>query len=235
MFFPSEGGPMSVRALMKESLTDEYFERVDERMRKAASLGRRIAPIVQIANLAENHLARYAMARQRYQRSIINRDKMSQGFERALMYVLLYEALDHICMALNLLDFEALDLESSLDGHGLAGDCSPEIVQLLGSLNEKATRMEALQKEGNIRLDFSEPLDEKEGITYNTFPHWQDFSPGSVQKSFRDYFKSVRLTIHRRLDQKPLFWKTQNVRQYLHRKGHDALLHIIGQLEGARL
>lgn len=226
---------MPLRGLMKESLTDEYIERVDERMQKATNLGRRIAPIVQIANLAENHLARYAMASHRFRRATMNHDKMSQGFERGLMYVLLYEALDHICMALNLLDFDQLDLESSLDGHGLAGDCSAEVVHLLRSLNEKAIRIEALQKEGNLHLDFSEPMDEKEGITYATFPHWQDFSPGSVQKSFRDYFKSVRETVHRRLEQKPRFWKTQNVRQYLHRKGHDALLHVIGELEGARL
>jgi len=227
---------MPIRALIrKETLPDEYFERVDERVHKASTIGKRIASIVQLANLAENHMARYAMASRRYRRAIANQDKMSISFERSLMYVLLYEAVDHLCMVLNLLDFDELDLESSLDGHGLAGDCCAEVVHLLRMLNDKAVRILELEKEGQIRLDFAEPVDEKEGITYMTFPHWQDFVPGSVQKSFRDYFKSVRQAVHRRLEQKPRFWKTQNVRQYLHRKGHDALLHVIGQLEGARL
>ena len=227
---------MGIRALLeKNSSTEEYLDRIDERMRKASTIGKRLAPVAQIVGNSEKHFVRVGLSAKRLHRATTLLDRMSQTFERSLIYVLLYEAVDHVCMVFNLLDFESMDLESALDGHGLAGESAAEVVQLFHMLNEKAGRILELEGQHHLHLDFSEPVDEKEGITWTTIPHWQDFVPGSVQHSFRDYFRGVREAVHRRLEQRPRFWKSQNIRQYLHRKGHAELLRVIGKLEGARL
>jgi len=186
---------------------DEYFERLNYRMSIASKIGNHLVSISHIANLADNHIRRFSLAAQRLLRASKLHDKMSQVFERSLLFITLYEAIDHLCMVLNLLDFDELNLESSLDGHGLAGDSSAEVVHLLNSVDEKARKIIKLEDENHIIADFYEALDEKQGLTYTTLSHWQDFVAGSIQQSFRDYFKSARQAVHYRLEQKPRFWK----------------------------
>ncbi|NMC62155.1 MAG: hypothetical protein GYA55_03210 [SAR324 cluster bacterium] len=214
---------------------DDYFERVNYRMSIASKIGNYLVSISYLANLADNHIRRFDLAAKRFLRAMKLHDKMSQAFERVLMFITLYEAIDHLCIVLNLLDFEKLDLESSLDGHGLSGDSAAEVVHLLNSVDEKARKIIRLEEENHIIADFYEAFDEKQGLTYTTLSHWQDFVAGSIQQSFRDYFKSARQAVHYRLEQKPRFWKNQSIRQYLHRKNYKALLRVIGDLEGAKL
>ena len=213
----------------------EYFERLEGRVRKAARAGQVLAPLIHISAISGKHLMRFNEAARRLGRAERLGDRSSQLFERTLMYVLLYETVDHLCMVLNLLDFDTLDLESALDGHGLAGESASEVVTLLSGIDKRAHEVLSLEKAYHLHLDFGEPLDEKRGLTFTEFAHWQDFVPGSLAHSFRDYFRNVRQNLHHRLEQRPVFWKQQSLRQYLHRRRHDALLRIIERLEGAAL
>lgn len=214
---------------------DEYLERVALRLKEARTIGKKMASLRHLAVETENHLCRFRLCEKRFKRAVRLGDKMAQTFERSLMYVLLYEACDHIFMVMQVLDPEGFLLESSLDGHGLTGESAAEIVLLVQNLDRKAREILELDRACQMHLDFQEPYDEKEGITYVTSPHWQEFTPGSISESFRDYFRSVRAGVHKRLEQRPKFWKNQTIRQHLHRKGYSALLQVIERLEAARL
>lgn len=214
----------------QQSAGQDYVSRVKRRVEEESDAIKRIAGLKDVALSAEKHFKRLLKPRKRYQQARDFQDDLSAAYERRVLLVLLYEIVDHSYMTLNLLDFEALKLRASGDGHGLAGDSAAEVVSVLELLNEQCKRVMALEAELDLKVNFSFPLDEKEDITFTQTPHWQGFAPGLLGRSFYAYFGSAQESIVRRIRQQPGFWNEQTVGRYLERKGYDSLVGMIGRL-----
>lgn len=213
---------------------EEYFDRLERRIRRGESVGKKIIRIQQIAKSAEDHFKRLSLPQERYLRAIEMHDDLSAAFERRTMLALLYEIVDTSFIVMNLLDFDELDLESSQNGHGLTGNSAFTVVHILTVLDDQCATVAQIEKEFDLIVDFVHPVDEKRGITYEGKSHWQDFFPGSVEKSFHLYFSQAQQSMNRRLDQRPRIWERQTIREYLRKHRYVSLVEMLGRLERAR-
>lgn len=216
-----------------ESLRD-YFVRLEQRMQKAAGIEQRLSQVLFIARTGENHFKRIEFPKRRHARAFLNKDPLSADYETQCLLALMYEIADTSYLVLHLLDFDGLELQSSADGLGLAGDSAPGVIQILRTLDNQCARLLALEKEFKLPLDFSEAVDEREGITYQSFRHWQDYTIESVKQSFFKYFARAQQSVAERMEQKPAFWARQTVGNYLQSKGYGGLVQVAFKLLRAR-
>ncbi len=211
----------------------EYYDRINQRLTKFSGVHNRIAQGWFLAKSAEDHFARYELPCRRYLRARGERDLASVAYERRVMLAILYEVADTAYLVMNVLDFDEIDLESSGDGYGLTGEGAADVLKVLSCLDNQCARLISLENKFDLRVDFSRPVDEKEGMTFVTHRHWQDFVAGSAEESFLAYFSRARQTVSARLNQRPRFWANQTVRQYIQAKGYRALIEILRRLEQA--
>lgn len=214
---------------------NEYVERVKGRLSQALDAKNCAAQAWFLARSAEDHFARLELPWRRYLRAREQKDLASIAYERRLMLALMYEIADTAYLVMNMLDFKRLELESSADGYGLAGESATDVVKTLGYLNDQCGKLISFENRLGLRLDFKDPVDEKEGLTFNKHRHWQDFVVGSASDSFYRYFADARLILTQRLNAAPKFWAHQTVRQYLQNKGYRALYEILRRLEQASI
>ncbi len=216
-------------------LGEEYAARVNWRIEQDSDAEKRTSHAWFIARSGEDHFARLTLAIKRFVRARGFADQTALAYERDVIACLLYEIADTAYLTLSVLDFDKLDLSASEDGLGFVGEVAHEVVRTLSLLDNQANRLLEIEKSSAIRVDFTTPVDEKEGITYLRKHHWQDMVPGSVSDSFRGYFRHARDVVRTRLDKKPDFWVAQTIRQYLVWKHYDALLQILQRLEADTL
>ena len=184
---------------------------------------------------ANKHLERLDVAGRRIKRAAGLHDHPLYTVERETAAALVYEAFDHLCMAFVLLDFTRLELSAAADGSGLIGDTVLAVLHIIDAMEAEAKQLLRFEHENHVRLDFLHPIDEREGVTYQTHRHWQDFVKGSIQESFTAYFAQTRRAVRDRLAQRPPYWEHQTVRGYLERRGCFALLTLFHRLETVAL
>lgn len=212
---------------------DEFLERLKQRTKGYAEHGSGRIFIMDIAHSAEQHLERLPVVARRYQRALVLDDTIAAAYEKETMLALLYEALDTVYIVLQILDLNALSLESSLDGVGLAGEDASFVSSLVQTLEHVCEHVRKLERKYNIELNFNTAVDEREGITYTRHAHWQDFVPGSISESFYSYFAQAREGVIHRLETVPKFWPRQTIREALARSRRPALIEMIRRLEYA--
>lgn len=220
-----------VRAFTESDSFDDYFDRVKERIRESDDIEVQHARIRRITASAEHHFQRLASSELRYQRAKSLGDATSATWELDTMTALLYEALDTVYIVFQAMDPNALRIEATLDGRGIAGEDAPFLREILDSLERICTRLQDIEARLNIPLDFSRPVDEREGITYEKHRHWQDFVPNSVAESFNSYFAQARHGIHTLLHSTPKFWTKQTVREELLRTQRVHLVAMLDRLD----
>jgi hypothetical protein len=217
-------------------LAEGYFLRMRERLRKTESMAVLVAHIYEVALSGEKHFERLRLAHKRHERAQLFGDHAAMQMEKSIMHALLYEAADTSFLVMNLLDFDQFELQASVSGSGLAGESAAEITRILHALEQQCRKLHGLEHDLGLALDYSRPLDEKEGITFHIHRHWQDFVPGSVPESFNAYFSRARFALLQRLAQRPRCWGGhQSIRQYLQRGEHAALLTAIDKLEKSHI
>jgi len=209
----------------------EYFYRLDKRLQRGKGVDERIIQITNIAASTETHLVKCDMSKRRYEQAVKNQDEISIAFEKNIMLALMYEIVDTSYIVMNLLNFNELDLDSSRDGSGLAGESAHDVVQVISALNDYCTKVLALETDLKLKVDFRQAVDEQMGLTYDLHPHWKNFFAGDYEISFYSYFARTQFFIEERMTQKPRFWTGQSVWQYLRRNGYHALLEMLARLE----
>lgn len=214
---------------------DEYYTRLEDRLKSCASTTRRVMQIREIAASANDHFVRAATARRRLIRARASGDLSSAQFERRVLLALLYEIMDTFFIVVYLLDFEAFDLEPSADGEGLSGTAAATFVSILSMLEQQSRKLLALEVELELSANFKEPVDEKEGITYLRHRHWQDFHGISVEESFIHYFSRAKQSVTAWLADRPHLWAGQSVEEYLKKKGYSHLLRVLHRLRNSSL
>lgn len=207
-----------------------YFGRLHQRIQEREAVETQLLQIETLSQAAENHFVRFGEARRRYQVAINLQDDTSIAFERRVMLILMLEVIDHLCMGINLIDFEKLQLESAKDGLGLAGESALVVSRVLEQLNQYAGRVLRSEEELSFTADFSAAVDEKRGITFVGRPHWSDFVPGFTTKSFNGYFTQAQAALREKLATSPNFWTHQTISQYLERKEYTPLLKLYSRL-----
>lgn len=217
------------------ALDDEYLSRVLARMEEGTGTARSASRAWYLARSGEEHFTRLDFALRRLRRAQALNDEGSIKYEREVVSALLYEIADTAYLVLAMLDFNQLELSSSEDGLGFVGEVAPDVVRTLNLLNNQSSRLLEVEKSTGSVVDFSAAVDEREGITYLKKCHWQDMVPGSLKESFYTYFRQARASVLKRLAQKPDFWSSQTVEQYLHGKRHTALLAVLKRLSNEAL
>ncbi len=198
-------------AVMQSESAQEYLERLNQRITDAVDREALCCKIWQITKTAERHWQRYQLSIKRYERAKAIENSMAMTYEKEIMLILSYEILDTIYIALQLLDLDKLNLQSSSDGHGLAGEDANYVFELLQSLDNLCTRTIDSSIQQGVKIDFLRPVDELEGITFTESGHWHDFVPGSIERSFSLYFTQARRGLNHRLNQIPHFWRTNTL------------------------
>jgi len=211
----------------------EHDDGLYQNIRKELEHGAASMGIWQFARTAELHLSRFEAAVRRYQRALAHNDTLTAAYERDVQSALLYEALDTVFIVIQRLNLDALRLESSSDGAGVVGEDANFVCDLFQLLDRICSRVLSLAKLHKLELDFQKPVAEREGITYTKRGHWQDFVPGSPEKSFLAYFARAKHFIAERLDKVPRFWRRQTYRQALIKSKRPALREILQRLEKA--
>lgn len=214
---------------------DEYYTRLEDRLKYCASTTKRVMQIREIAASANDHFGRIGAARRRLIRARASGDFASAHFERRVLLALLYEIMDTFFIVVYLLDFEAFDLDPSADGEGLSGTAAATFVSILSLLERQSRELLALERDLELKANFKEPVDEKEGITYLGQPHWQDFHGVSVEESFVQYFSRAKQSVTAWLADRPNLWAGQSVEEYLKKKGYSHLLQILRRLRNSSL
>lgn len=211
--------------------TGEYFFRLDQRLGQDQGIAVKTMGIMNVAQSAERHFERLDLAEKRYQRAGMLPDLAAQAYEKKIILILLYDIVDTSYIVLNILDFDELELEASADGLGLTGESAADVLQIIGTLNKQCQRVLKIEKKYDFKVDFSEVVDELEGITYTKNIHWQDFVHGSIAESFYTYFSRAQDSLKERMQHSPRLWEDQTIEQYLKRKGYDALSAMVQRLE----
>ncbi len=207
------------------SSLSEYAERLVERALSSDGRERLRCSIWRILLSADRHLARFDMAVRRYERAAAEHDTRTMFVERENMMALLYETADTVFMTVRMIDPEVLDLHASLDGVGLAGDDAGFVNEVMIRLENLSEEIESYENEYRLRLDYSVPVDEREGVTYNNHYHWRDFSSESIEKSFYLYFGEVQRILAEQLARIPKFWRKRKMQQlYISRPSLSRLL-----------
>ena len=185
----------------------EYLERLNQRLADSVSREALCCKIWQVAKSAERHWQRCELAVKRYHRALDRKNDLAVNYEKEVMLILSYEALDTVFIALQLLDLDKLNLQSSTDGAGLTGEDANYVFELLQMLDNICKRVLENASKYGIKIDFLKPVDELEGITFFDSSHWYNFVPSSVEKSFTHYFTQARRALNHRLNQIPSFWQ----------------------------
>lgn len=209
----------------------DYRERLQQRVSESAERETILTYLWQIAHSADRHLLRFEQAARRRERAMKLQDKSSIDYEQQTMLALLYETLDTVFIVIQVLDPNVLRLESSLDGKGIAGEDASFVTEILEFQERICAEIKSKERMYELKVDFTKPVDEREGITFSSHSHWQDFVPGSTAASFTKYFAHVQESLNRKLGQKPRFWQTQTLGQALIRSRRPALLEMIGRLQ----
>jgi len=204
--------------MMKSSSFSEYVERVKERCCNSSGREMLRCCIWRLLLSADRHLARFDLAARRYERAKEHKDTRAEHVERDNMLALLYESADTVYMVVQILDPDLLDLTSSLDGVGISGEDAGFVLDAVKRLEKISGEILRCADEHGLRLDFSRPVDEREGVTYTQHCHWRDFVDGSVEQSFYSYFAEAQRAVSHRLAQVPRFWRQR------------ALKHVYGKL-----
>ena len=221
-----------------ESETDllsEFFGRLKQRMSDEQSVTRKLTHLKAVAHSSDKHFERLVLARKRLARACAAGDRNSIEYEEQVILALLYEIADTIYMVSGLLELKDLQLGPSADGQGIVGEHAAELTHILDTMNRTAAKLLQLEQELSLKLDFSRPVDEKEGITFETHPHWQGFSSLSFVESFDAYFLRAQQLVAARLNEKIPFLHNRTVREQLVRKGRKELVEILARLENAPL
>lgn len=211
----------------------DYFERIKQRMTDSVSREALCCKIWQVAKTAERHWQRSELAGKRYQRAVAANNQIASEYEKEVMLILSYEMLDTVFIALQLLDLDKLNLHSSSDGAGLAGEDANYVFELLQLLENICTRVHDNSTKYGIRVDFLRPVDELEGITFTESGHWHNFDSSSVERSFSLYFTQARRGLNHRLNQIPHFWRKQTMVDVIVRGKYINLRKAIYSLQRA--
>lgn len=211
----------------------EYFVRLEQRLKLGHSIARQLAQLTNFALSADDHFKRLITPLKRYHHAKEINDQLSAAREKPLVYALLYEILDTAYSVLNLLDLSKLDLECPSYSQGLIGDSAADAVHLFDILNELSRRVLEIEKELDLRLDFSVAYPESKGLTFEHRSHWQDFIPGNPELSFFAYFTKVQHTLIESMHQTPYFWNGQCLNHYLKRQHYNALVEAVDKVRKA--
>ena len=147
-----------------------------------------------------------------------------------MLLALLYEIADTIYMTLQLLDLEELGLESSQSGDGITGEAASETLNVLSLLENHCQRLLGLEHELGLKVDFSKPVHEREGITYKEFPHWDNFIKDKPSESFKRYFEEVKAALVSSINRVPNFWRSQTFGQFLERRDYEGISKVAKRL-----
>ena len=214
------------------SLT-EFCERINNRRRDSACREAMCCGVWQVARSAQRHLQRFDLAAKRLERAIEAKDKRAIASEKDTMLALLYETVDTVYIVVQMLNPDALSLESVSDESSFSGEDAHFVYDLLQLLERVCAQALRSARIYNLDIDFKRAVQEREGVTYQTHGHWLDFSPGSTERSFFDYFAHAQHAVGERLGQVPKFWKTRTFRQALARANRPALREVLFKLENA--
>jgi len=207
-----------------------YFSRIHERTCESANSQALKCCLSKLLRSANRHLSRFDLAARRYHRALELGQKGVMAFERDTMWALLYEAADTVYLVFQLLDPDQLNLTSSSDGAGIAGEDAPFVREILDAMEKICAKVLELSVIYDIPLDFKKALDEREGITYETHAHWRDLIPGSLEKSFFAYFSQAKEGVLQRLNQVPRFWGQQSIKQAIFNTPRPALRELLLRL-----
>ncbi|NMC61661.1 MAG: hypothetical protein GYA55_00690 [SAR324 cluster bacterium] len=205
---------------------NDYIDGIEKRFFEYTDIAGKLARLRTTACTAEHHLERFKLASKRLLRAKSLRDRISEKYEFDVLQILLYEAMDHVFMVFSALDLDDFDLKAPIVGQGFLGDYALDILSLFSLLEKNSERILKIEAQSELRLDFSIPLDEKEGVTFNHYCHWNNIG-------FEPYFNQASKIIHERLDAKPRVLQKQSMRDFLRRKQYSCLLSLLGRIENA--
>ena len=225
---------MKSSSIESESMK-EYFTGINGENVQIEDASSKILTIRHLVKSAQCHFIRFARPQKRLLRALEVGDKIAIRYEKECMSIILYEILDTVYCAFSLLDLNQLDVQAAANGTGITGDHALSVIEIFQNLEEQCRQALELEKKYDLQLDFSTPVDEKEGITFKGHRHWQDYVPGSVEQSFFRYFAEMQRRIIMRLNQRPEAWTPQSLRQTMVRYGHKSLLQALHKLESQAL
>ena len=211
----------------------DYAERLKERALSTDEREQLHCNIWRELLSADRHISRFDMAARRYERAASVHDARAMFVERENMLASLYETIDTVFLVIRMIDPDVLDLQSSLDGVGITGDDAGfvhEVLERLEKICEEVIKREDAYK---LSLDFSVPVDEREGVTYTHHPHWRDFVEGSIERSFFLYFEQVQKELSKHISKVPKFWRQRKLQQFFTKR--PAITKFLRVILGATL
>ncbi len=202
----------------------DYLEAVGKRFAEDADTYKRFAELKGLILSAYRHLNRFDMAVRRLVLAERLADSVAKHYERDVMTILLYEALDHVYMAFSRLDLQGLGLGTCAAGNGLTGEHAHEALKVLDLMEGLSDQILKREKCFGLNLDFLRSLAEKEGITYDLKSHW---STGNL----REYFIQHAGLINQCLNRKAAFWSGRTMADFLRQRGYHKILGALNRLE----
>ncbi|NLF25155.1 MAG: hypothetical protein GX589_05785 [Deltaproteobacteria bacterium] len=221
---------MKIRPDSESDSVRAYYDRLHERKRADLNIQALKTGAWNILRSAERHFYRFDLAARRYHRALETKDKLGLAFERDIMLALLYEAADTVYIVLQLFDPDRLNLTSSADGAGIAGEDASYVREMMDTMEAICKKILHLSKTYNLPLTFKDPVDERERLTYNAHAHWRDLEPGSIEKSFFSYFAQAKNCLTVKLNQVPKFWSNRTLKQALLKNERAALREVVQHL-----
>lgn len=202
----------------------DYLEAVGKRFAEDADAYKRFAELKSIIVTAHHHLNRFDMAVRRLLLAERLSDPVARQYERDVMKILLYEALDHIYMAFSKLDLDGLGLRMCAAGNGLTGENAHEVLTILDLMEGLSAETLKREKCFCLKLDFSRSIPEKEGITYGLKSHW---NAGDLREYFIQCSKLVNAGLHRKAG----FWSGRTMADFLRQREYHQILAALVRLE----
>jgi len=192
----------------------DYAERIKERSLSNNTREKLRCNLWKILSSADKHLARFDMSVKRYSRATSIHDAHMMFVERENMLASLYETIDTTYITLKMIDFNILEVHAALDGVGIAGEDAGFVHEILDRLEDVCEEVAKRENSYNLKIDFSVPVDEREGVTFSSHPHWRDFVKGNIEKSFYCYFEQVQKDVSSHISQVPKFWRQRKIQHF---------------------